>query len=96
MFILSVQYTWGRYTCICSSIKCPLEITAEDYLVEGIKMCGSHDAIQAAFIGLQIMVFLCVTICVTWLEMTETFLTSLINDNASQYVATFKITEALL
>ena len=39
-FVLSVQYTWDRYTSICLSIKSPLEITADDYLVEGIKLCG--------------------------------------------------------
>ena len=33
---------------------------------------------------------------VTRLEKTETLLTRLINGNASQYVATFKTTEALL
>ena len=33
-------------------------MTADDYLVEGIKLCGLYDAIQAAFIGLRIMAFL--------------------------------------
>ena len=42
------------------------------------------------------MPFFWVTIFVTQLEITETLLTRLTNGNASQYVATFKTTEALL
>ena len=58
--------------------------------------CSANDAIQAALIGLRIMTFLLVTVFVTRLEITETLLTRLISGNASQYVATFKTTEALL
>ena len=59
--------------------------------------CVTYDAIPAAFIGLRIMAFLWVTIFVTNLEIiTETLLTRLIIGNASQYVATFKTSEALL
>ena len=32
-FVLSVQYTLDRYSSICSAIKCPLEITADNYFV---------------------------------------------------------------
>ena len=57
----------------------------------------AYDAIQAAFIGLLIMAFLLSHLVVTRLEIiTETLLTRLINGNTSQYVATFKTTEALL
>ena len=53
MFVLSVQYTLDRYCSICSAIKCLLEITADDYFVTSN---GSvYDAIQAAYIVLQIM-----------------------------------------
>ena len=38
MFVLSVQYTLDRYSSICSAIKCPLEITADDYIVTSNKM----------------------------------------------------------
>ena len=61
-----------------------------------VSNCAACDAIQAAFIGLQIIDFLLgYNFCDT-VEITETLLTRLINDNASQYVATFKTTEALL
>ena len=86
IFVLSVQYTWDRYTSICSSIKCPLEITADDYLVESNKL-GSFDAIQAALIYRSMNNGLFwVTIFVTQFEITETLMTRLINGNASQYV----------
>ena len=53
MFVLSVQYTLDRYRSICSAIKCPLEITADDYFV---KSNGAvYHAIQAAYIVLRIM-----------------------------------------
>ena len=44
IFVLSVQY---------SAIKCPLEITADDYFVTSNG--GAYDAIQAAYIVLRIM-----------------------------------------
>ena len=55
MFVLLVQYTLDRYCSSCSAIKCPLEITADDYFVT---LNGAvYDAIQAAYIVLQIMVY---------------------------------------
>ena len=33
MFVLSVQCTLDRYRSVCSAIKCPLDITADDYFV---------------------------------------------------------------
>ena len=53
MFVLSVQYTLDRYRNICSAIKCPLEITADDYFVTSNG--AVYDAIQAAYILLRIM-----------------------------------------
>ena len=51
-----VQYTLDRYRSICSAIKCPLEITADDYFVA---LHGAvYDAIQAAYIVLRIMGYL--------------------------------------
>ena len=42
-----MQYTLDRYRSICSAIKCPSEITADDYFV---KLNGAvYDAIQAAY-----------------------------------------------
>ena len=53
VFVLSVQYTLDRYPSICSAIKCPLEITADDYFItlNGVV----YDAIQAAYIVLRII-----------------------------------------
>ena len=53
MFVLSVQYPLDRYRSICSAIKCPLVITADDYFVTSNG--AVYDAIQAAYIVLQIM-----------------------------------------
>ena len=53
MFVLSVQYTLDRYRSICSAIKCQLEVTADDYSVT--TNGAVYDAIQAAYIVLQIM-----------------------------------------
>ena len=53
--VLSVQYTWDRYRSICSAIKCPLEITADDYFVTSNGVV--YDAIQAAYIVLRIIGF---------------------------------------
>ena len=53
MSVLSVQYTLDRYRSICSAIKCPLEITADDYFVTSNG--AVYDAIQAAYIVLRIM-----------------------------------------
>ena len=53
IFVLSVQYTLDRYRSICAAIKCPLEITADDYIVTSNG--AVYDAIQAAFIVLRIM-----------------------------------------
>ena len=47
IFVLSVQYTLDRYGGICSAIKCPLEITADDYFVTSNG--AVYDAIQAAY-----------------------------------------------
>ena len=41
------------YRSICSAIKCPLEITADDYFV--ISNGAVYDAIQAAYIDLRKM-----------------------------------------
>ena len=54
--VLSVQYTWDRYRGICSAIKCPLEITADDYCVTSNG--AVYDAIQAAYIVIRIMGYL--------------------------------------
>ena len=51
-----MQYTWDRYRSICSVIKCPLEITADDYFV--ISNGAFYDAIQAAYIVLWLMRYL--------------------------------------
>ena len=51
-----MQYTCDRYGSICSAIKCTLETTAEDYFVTSNG--AVYDAIQAAFIALQIMGYL--------------------------------------
>ena len=48
-----MQYTLDRYCSICSAIKCPLEITADDYFVTSNG--AVYDAIQAAYIVLRIM-----------------------------------------
>ena len=48
--ILSVQYTLDRNRSICSAIKCPLEITADDYFVTSNG--ADYNAIQAAYICL--------------------------------------------
>ena len=53
MFVLSVQYTLDRYRSICSAIKCPLKITADDYFVTSNG--AVYNAIQAAYIVLRIM-----------------------------------------
>ena len=60
-------------------------------------ICAAYDAIQAAFICLQIMAILLGHHFLDKMTIkTETLLTRLLNGNASQYVATFKTTEALL
>ena len=59
IFVLSVQYTLDRYRSICSAIKCPLEITADDYFVTS--NCAVYNAIQAAYIVLRIMGYYCVS-----------------------------------
>ena len=48
-----MHYTLDRYGSICSAIKWPLEIRADDYFVT----CNNavYDAIQAAYIVLWIM-----------------------------------------
>ena len=51
-----MQYSWDRYRSICSAIKCPLEITADDYFVTS--NAAVYDAIQAAYIVLRIMGYL--------------------------------------
>ena len=48
-----MQYTLDRYRSICSAIKCPLEITADDYFVTSNE--AVYDAIQSAYIVLQLM-----------------------------------------
>ena len=48
-----MQYTLDRCRSICSAIKCPLEITADDYFVTSNG--AVYDAIQAAYIVLRIM-----------------------------------------
>ena len=48
-----MQYTLDRYRSICSAKKCPLEITADDYFVTSNG--AVYDAIEAAYIVLQIM-----------------------------------------
>ena len=53
MFVLSVEYTLDRYRSTCSAIKCPLEITADDYFVTSNG--AVYDAIQPAYIVLWIM-----------------------------------------
>ena len=51
-----MQYTWDSYHSICSAIKYPLEIPADDYFVTSNGMVC--DAIQAAYIVLLIMGYL--------------------------------------
>ena len=53
IFVLSVQYTLDKYRSICSTIKCPLEITVDDYFVTS--NCVVYDAIKAAYIVLRII-----------------------------------------
>ena len=48
-----MQYNWDRYHSICSAIKCPLEITADDYFVTSNG--AVYDGIQAAYKVLRIM-----------------------------------------
>ena len=50
-----MQYTWDRYRSICSAIKCPLEIIADDGFVTS--NVGVNDA-EAAYIVLRIMGYL--------------------------------------
>ena len=50
------KYTLDRYCSICSAIKCPLEITADDYFVTSNGVV--YDAIQAAYIVLWILGYL--------------------------------------
>ena len=47
IFALSVQYTWDRYHSICSAIKCPLEIAADDYFVTSNS--AVYGAVQAVY-----------------------------------------------
>ena len=51
-----MQYTLDRYRSICSAIKFPLEVTADDYFVTSNG--AVYDAIQAAYIVLRIMGYL--------------------------------------
>ena len=51
-----MKYTLDRYCSICSAIKCPLEITADDYFVASNGVV--YNAIQAAYIVLRIMGYL--------------------------------------
>ena len=51
-----MQNTWDRYHSICSAIKCPLEITADNYFVTSNG--AFYGAIQAAYIVLRIMGYL--------------------------------------
>ena len=53
IFVPSVQYTWDRNHSFCLAIKCPLEITADDYFVTSNG--AVYDAIQAVYIVLLIM-----------------------------------------
>ena len=48
-----MQYALDRYRSICSAIKSPLEITADDYFVTSNG--AVYDAIQAAYIVLRVM-----------------------------------------
>ena len=48
MFVLSVQCTLDRYRSVCSAIKCPLDITADDYFVTSND--AVYNVIQAAYI----------------------------------------------
>ena len=48
-------YCLDRYRSICSAIKCPLEITADDYFVTSNG--AVYDAIQAAYIVLRTMAY---------------------------------------
>ena len=48
-----MQYTPDRYRSICSAIKCPLEIKADDYFKTSNG--AVYYAIQAAYIVLWIM-----------------------------------------
>ena len=52
-----MQYTLDRYRSICSAIKGPLEITADDYFVTSND--AVYDAIQAAYIVLQMTGYYC-------------------------------------
>ena len=57
-----MQYTLDRYRNIGSAIKCPLEITADDYFVTSNG--AVYDGVPAAYIVLQIMGYirdLCLT-----------------------------------
>ena len=51
-----MQITWDRYRSICSAIKCVLEITEDDYFVTSTG--AVYDAIQAAYLVLQILGYL--------------------------------------
>ena len=97
---MKIPFQYPFLYCPCNapgidtSIKCPLEVTADDYLVEGIKLCSFRRNPSCFYRSTNNGKN--VTIFVTQLEITETLLTRLIDGNASQYVATFKTTEALL
>ena len=51
-----MQYIFDRYRSICSALKRPLVITADDYFVASNG--AVYDAIQAAYIVLWIMGYL--------------------------------------
>ena len=51
-----MKYTWDRYHSICSAIKGPLKITADDYFATSNG--AVYDAIQAAYIVLPIVGYL--------------------------------------
>ena len=51
-----MQITCDRYRSICSAIKCPLEITADDYFVTSNG--AVYHAIQTAYIVLRILGYL--------------------------------------
>ena len=52
----SVPFEGLYSSSICSAIKCPLEITADDYFVTS--NVAVYDAIQAAYVVLRIMDYL--------------------------------------
>ena len=87
---MKIPFQYPFLYCRCntlgidSSIKCSLEITADDYLVEGIKLCGLRCNPCCFYRSTNNGLSFGLPFFMTRLEITETLLTRLIYGNVSQ------------